>query len=157
MKLTYSGVGPIYCTVTSAAAREHLNEGIFCSSSGCLRPIVRSQQQGRRRGIWRSPLLAAKHCKTSQPTAIWGSRRIHYHQTNKKPEDNKKIKKNKIMKSSFKRGDFLCWNNNNNSNNDADSKNKNFTLNTCMFTGTGNPSVTAQLVGACHAAIVLRE
>lgn len=34
--LNYSGVGLIYCVVTSAAAREHSNTDIFFSNSCCL-------------------------------------------------------------------------------------------------------------------------
>lgn len=70
MKLTYSGVGSVYCPVTSAAAREHLNERIFfffCSSSRSLRPIVCLSVP---RGTWISPLLATKHCNLGKKTKL---------------------------------------------------------------------------------------
>lgn len=45
MKLTYSSVGPLYCTVTSAVAREYLNDCIFSSSSRRLRAMLLPETQ----------------------------------------------------------------------------------------------------------------
>lgn len=65
----------------------------FCSSSRSLRPIVClsvclsvcSQQWGRRRGTWMSPLLATKHCNLGKKTKL-NKQKNHpnpYYPTNK--------------------------------------------------------------------------